>query len=140
MITKEVLRMIDLKIETAENILKYSYVLLENEFKNIQIGNDLIPLVNNSPLKKEKAERPEMNHFLLTKYNAVEENILYSSKILYELLEKEKHIDQLFLDYAKSQVIIINLNIERILYLSLTFLYSLGKVSFNQNMISRTES
>lgn len=63
MITKEVLRMIDLKIETAENILKYSYVLLENEFKNIQIGNDLIPLVNNSPLKKEKAERPEMNHF-----------------------------------------------------------------------------
>lgn len=54
MITKEVLRMIDLKIETAENILKYSYVLLENEFKNIQIGNDLIPLVNNSPLKRKR--------------------------------------------------------------------------------------
>lgn len=132
--------MIDVKIESSENILKYSYILFKKEFKSFQIGNDLIPLVNNSPLNNEKAERPKMNHFLLTKFNAVEENVLYSSKVLFELLEKEKHIDQLFLDYAKSQDLIINLNIERILYLSLTFLYSLGKVSFNQNMISRTES
>ncbi|MGG0460275.1 hypothetical protein [Priestia aryabhattai] len=132
--------MIDVNVESTENILKYSYILFKQEFKTIQIGKDFIPLVNDSPLNKKKTERTKMNHFLLTKYNAVEENVLYSSKILYELLEKEKHIDQLFLDYADSQDLIINLNIERILYLSLTFLYSLGKVSFNQNMISRTES
>ncbi|ATP92686.1 hypothetical protein CSE15_01305 [Bacillus altitudinis] len=127
------------EVESSENILKFSYILFKKSFNTIQYGNKYIPLLS-TPLNNEEEERSTMNHFLLNKFNAIEENVLYSSKVLYELLEKEKHIDQLFLDYANSQDIIINLNIERILYLSLTFLYSLGKVSFNQNMISRIES
>ncbi|TKH06148.1 hypothetical protein FC678_23710 [Peribacillus simplex] len=81
-----------------------------------------------------------MNYFLLSKYRSVEENILFTAKILYELLgEKRQHIDQLFLDFASKQNITINLNVERILYLALTFLFSLGKVAFIENMIERLD-
>ncbi|QSF42317.1 hypothetical protein ICR96_30255 (plasmid) [Priestia megaterium] len=72
----------------------------------------------------------------MSKYLSVEENVLFTAKVLFELIgNKRKHIDQLFLEFAQKQGITINLNIERILYLSLTFLYSLGKVTFNKNMI-----
>jgi hypothetical protein len=78
-----------------------------------------------------------MNFFLLSKHQTIEENVLVSSKILYELLNKKKHIDQLFLEFAKKQNIVLNLNIERVLYLSLTFLYSLDLISLQNNLVMR---
>ncbi|MBU8567674.1 hypothetical protein KM914_14755 [Virgibacillus pantothenticus] len=82
-----------------------------------------------------------MNYFLLTKYRSVEENVLFTAKVLYELIDtKSKHVDQLFLEFSDKQGITINLNIERILYLALTFLFSLGKIVFNENMIRKIEN
>ncbi|PGZ33643.1 hypothetical protein COE50_10900 [Bacillus anthracis] len=79
-----------------------------------------------------------MNYFLLSKNRSVEENVLFTAKILYELLDdKRQHVDQLFLDFAAKQDITINLNIERILYLALTFLFALGKVTIIENMIEK---
>jgi hypothetical protein len=78
-----------------------------------------------------------MDLFLLNKYQTVEENIVVTSKILYELLDNQKHVDQLFLDFANARKISLNLNIERILYLALTFLYSMGIVVSENNAIRR---
>ncbi|WP_423801814.1 ABC-three component system middle component 6 [Neobacillus sp. SAB-20_R2A] len=78
-----------------------------------------------------------MNFFLLSKHQTIEENVLVTSKILYELLNKKKHVDQLFLEFAQKQNLVLNLNIERVLYLSLTFLYSLDVISIQNNLVMR---
>ncbi|MEI2285204.1 ABC-three component system middle component 6 [Paenibacillus polysaccharolyticus] len=78
-----------------------------------------------------------MDYFLVSKHQIVEENILFTSKMLYQLLDSELHVDELFLKYASKRNIILNLNIERILYLSLTLLFAMGLISANQNMIMR---
>ncbi|OMF39021.1 hypothetical protein BK136_28055 [Paenibacillus amylolyticus] len=78
-----------------------------------------------------------MNFFLMNKYQIVEENVLVTSKILYELLDKQKHIDQLFLEFSDKRNIILNQNIERVLYLSLTFLYSFDLILLNNNLVMR---
>lgn len=80
-----------------------------------------------------------MNFFLMNKYQTVEENVLVTSKLLYELLDKEKHIDQLFLEFAQNRNILLNLNIERVLYLSLTFLYSFDLIILKNNLVMRTK-
>lgn len=73
----------------------------------------------------------------MNKYQIVEENVLVTSKILYELLDKQKHIDQLFLEFSEKRNIILNQNIERVLYLSLTFLYSFDLILMNNNLVMR---
>jgi len=80
-----------------------------------------------------------MNFFLMSKYQTVEENVLVTSKILYELLDKQKHIDQLFLEFARTRNIQLNLNIERILYLSLTLLFSFGLINLKNNLVIKEE-
>lgn len=79
-----------------------------------------------------------MDFFHLSKHQTIEENVLVSSKVLYELLTSSKHIDELFLDYAQYRSLTLSLNVERILYLSLTFLYAINKVDINNNMVTRT--
>lgn len=81
-----------------------------------------------------------MNFFLMSKYQTVEENVLVTSKILYELLDRQKHIDQLFLEFAKKRNIHLNLNIERILYLSLTLLFSFGLIDLKNNLVIKEET
>ncbi|PDY80147.1 hypothetical protein COK08_28450 [Bacillus cereus] len=81
-----------------------------------------------------------MRYFLLNKQSTVEENVLFTAKILYEQIGDSKlHIDELFLEFIKKQDITLNLNIERVLYLALTFLFTIGKIKFNDNMIERVE-
>jgi len=75
----------------------------------------------------------------MSKYQTVEENVLVTSKILYELLDKQKHIDQLFLEFARTRNIQLNLNIERILYLSLTLLFSFGLINLKNNLVIKEE-
>ncbi|MED3821326.1 MULTISPECIES: ABC-three component system middle component 6 [Priestia] len=81
-----------------------------------------------------------MNFFTLNKHQSVEENVIVTSKIIYELLESEKHIDELFLEFAQMQEITLNLNIERILYLSLTFLYAFDLITVRNNMVKRNKN
>ncbi|MGG0102361.1 ABC-three component system middle component 6 [Bacillus subtilis] len=75
------------------------------------------------------------------KYQSLEENLLYDAKVLYSLLDdnKQKHLDELFSEFAKSQGIELNVNIERILFLSLSFLYSTGLITSDSNMIKRVK-
>ncbi|WP_100399881.1 ABC-three component system middle component 6 [Bacillus sp. FJAT-44742] len=127
------------EFECSSNVLVGSCLLYKHKDNFIEFGGDLISL-KEVALKEGNFRRISMNYFLLTKYHSVEENVLFTSKILYELLEHEKHIDQLFLDFANKRNIKININIERILYLSLTFLFSLGKVKFNDHMIKRIDT
>lgn len=122
--------------EDAVQIIRYSIISYSKKHKSFSLGKECISLEDYRNTKSEGREKKHTNYFLLSKYRSVEENVLFTAKVLFELLEdKRKHIDQLFLEFAEKQGITINLNIERILYLSLTFLYSLGKVTFNKNMI-----
>ncbi|AGI27938.1 ABC-three component system middle component 6 [Bacillus subtilis] len=82
-----------------------------------------------------------MNFFTMHKYQSLEENLLYDAKVLYSLLDdnKQKHLDELFSEFAQSQGIELNVNIERILFLSLSFLYSTGLITSDSNMIKRVK-
>lgn len=75
----------------------------------------------------------------MNKYQSLEENLLYDAMILYSLLQnnKSKHIDELFSEFVKQQRIVLSVNLERILFLSLTFLYSIGLITYNNGMIKR---
>ncbi|WP_223251909.1 hypothetical protein [Bacillus atrophaeus] len=50
---------------------------------------------------------------------------------------KPKHLDELFTEFAQKQDIVLNVNIERVLFLSLSFLYSTGLIASDSNMIKR---
>lgn len=78
-----------------------------------------------------------MDFFLMSKHSTVHENVLLNAKILFELIEEQKHIDELFNDYVIKENILLNLNIERILYLSLVFLYSMGLIIVENNMVKK---
>lgn len=130
----------NLLTEDSSQVMAYSLLIYKEKYEDITLGKDCIIISDKLDSKNIILGRSKMNYFLLTKYRSVEENILFTAKILYELLGDEKrHVDQLYLDFASKQNITINLNIERILYLSLTFLFSLGKITFNENMIERVK-
>lgn len=80
-----------------------------------------------------------MNFFTMNKYQSLEENLLYDAKVLYSLLEnnKSKHVDELFSEFARKQNIILSVNIERFLFLSLSFLYATGLITSDNNMIKK---
>ncbi|WP_232724447.1 ABC-three component system middle component 6 [Geobacillus thermodenitrificans] len=81
----------------------------------------------------------EVDYFIMNKYQSLEENLLYDAKVLYGLLQenKPKHIDELFTEFAKQQGVVLSVNIERVLFLALTFLYSIGLITYNSSMIKR---
>lgn len=125
---------------TARSIFRNSVYSYLKKHKTSNSKGVVIPFVRDINLNYEKTERVDMRYFLLNKQNSVEENVLFTAKILYEQLEDTKlHIDQLFLEFVKKQNITLNLNIERILYLALTFLFSIGKINFTDNMIERVD-
>lgn len=78
-----------------------------------------------------------MDYFKINKYQLVEENIPYTAKVLYELLDKKKHVDQLFEDFSKTNNIQLSINVEKVLFLSLTFLFALGKVKVEKDLLVR---
>jgi hypothetical protein len=75
--------------------------------------------------------------FKMNKYQSVDENILYMSMQIYKLLDKSEHIDTLFDKYSKKQNTNLSVNLERLLYLALTFLYSIGMVETKGNLVRR---
>jgi hypothetical protein len=80
-----------------------------------------------------------MDFFIMSKHSTVHENVLLNAKILFELIKEQKHIDVLFSDYAAEQNIYLNLNIERILYLSLVLLYSMELIVIENNMVKKVK-
>ncbi|MGK9430215.1 hypothetical protein ACSSTO_09765 [Bacillus atrophaeus] len=78
-----------------------------------------------------------MDFFLMSKHSNVHENVLSNAKILFELIEEQKHIDELFNDYIIREKTFLNLNIERILYLSLVFLFSMELIVVENNLVKK---
>lgn len=79
-----------------------------------------------------------MSFFLINKYQTPNDNILFVSKILLDLLQDgEKHIDELFNDFSIRTKKDLNINLERTLFLSITFLYSLNIINVNNNFIKK---
>lgn len=126
--------------DSTQSIIRNSIYLYAIKNKTISFGKECISLDKYRESKKKEQGKTGMNYFLLSKYLSVEENVLFTAKVLYELLDnKRQHIDQLFLDFSYKQNITINLNVERILYLALTFLFALGKITITENMIEKIE-
>lgn len=82
-----------------------------------------------------------MNFFTIHKYQSLEENLLYDAMVLYSLLDynKSKHLDELFSEFAQRKGIVLSVNVERVLFLALTFLYSLGLITSDSNMIKKVK-
>ncbi|PDM36933.1 hypothetical protein CMV37_28240 [Bacillus cereus] len=73
-----------------------------------------------------------MDFFLLNKQFNLEDNVLWVAKTCYELLDQSYHLDELFNKYIEQEDVQLNLNLERILYLALSF-FVLFRVSKNKN-------
>ena len=74
-----------------------------------------------------------MDYFKVNKYSSVEENILYISSNIIELLKgSEKEFGKLV---EKKFCPEISVNIEMCIYLSMLFLYGIGKIEMNDKKI-----
>ena len=77
-----------------------------------------------------------MDYFKVNKYSSVEENILYISNNLIELLKgNEKEFGKLVELYEKKFCPEMNINIETSIYLAMTFLYGIGMIEVNDKKI-----
>lgn len=117
-------------------ILEYSIYEYSANFGNLRFGKGELS-VNK---KLDDSDETISKFFMLSKHKTVEENILFSAKQLFNLIsEKPKHIDELLMEYSNENSITLNLNIERIAYLALTFLYSMDEIKMNGNMIVKSK-
>ena len=77
-----------------------------------------------------------MDYFKVNKYSSVEENILYISNNIIELLKgSEKEFGKLVELYEKNYFPEINVNIETSIYLAMLFLFSIGKIEVENKKI-----
>ncbi|MHC1683151.1 MAG: ABC-three component system middle component 6 [Clostridiaceae bacterium] len=77
--------------------------------------------------------------FSINKYQSVDENIPYIAMNLYKLMERPISIDKLFEKYSKMNQIDLSLNFERLLFLALTFLFSVGLLDLSDNLVRRVK-
>lgn len=80
-----------------------------------------------------------MDLYLLNKFQSKHENILYVSRILYDLLSHPLEIDELYLKFAKKTNKNLTMEYEEILIKSLCFLYLQDLIKINENKVMRTE-
>lgn len=90
-----------------------------------------------SYLDENEAVSKLIDCFKVNKYQSIDEHILYIAMNIYKILEKPQHIDVIFDKYSKESGIELSLNLERLLYLALTFLFSVGMVDIDGNMVRR---
>lgn len=77
-----------------------------------------------------------MDYFKVNKYSAIDENILYISSNIVELLKgTEKEFGKLVEQYQKKFLPEISVNIETSIYLAMLFLYGIGKIEINDKKI-----
>lgn len=77
-----------------------------------------------------------MDYFKANKYSSVEENILYISNNIIELLKgSDKEFGKLVEQYEKKFFPEISLNIETSIYLAMLFLFGIGKIEIENKKI-----
>lgn len=77
-----------------------------------------------------------MDYFRINKYSSVDENILYISNNIIELLkEREKEFGKLVEQYEKKCIVNTSVNTETNIYLAMLFLFSIGRVKLKENKL-----
>lgn len=77
-----------------------------------------------------------MDYFRINKYSSVDENILYISNNIIELLkEREKEFGKLVEQYEKKYIVNTSVNTETNIYLAMLFLFSIGRVKLKENKL-----
>lgn len=77
-----------------------------------------------------------MDYFRINKYSSIDENILYISSNIIEILKgSDKDFGKLVEQYEKRYFSGININIEISIYLAMMFLYAIGKIEINDKKI-----
>ena len=77
-----------------------------------------------------------MDYFRINKYSSIDENILYISSNIIEILKgSEKDFGKLVEQYEKRYFSGININIEISIYLAMMFLYGIGKIEVKDKKI-----
>lgn len=70
-----------------------------------------------------------MDYFRINKYSAIDENILYISNNIIEILKcGDRDFGKLVEQYEKKYFPEISINIEISIYLAMMFLYGIGKI------------
>ena len=95
------------------------------------------PIAFVQPYISEEVDSFMIDFFKFNKYHSINENIPYTAMKLYNLLDKPKHIDILFNNYIEETNLSLSLNLERLLYLALMFLFSIGVVENDGQLIRR---
>lgn len=81
-----------------------------------------------------------MDYFRINKYSSVEENILYISSNIIELLKgTEKSFGKLVEQYESKYSRCTSINIESGIYLATLFLFGIGKIELNGKKIKLVE-
>ena len=77
-----------------------------------------------------------MDYFRINKYSSIDENILYISSNIIEILKgSDKDFGKLVEQYEKRYFSGININIEISIYLAMMFLYGIGKIEIKDRKI-----
>ena len=77
-----------------------------------------------------------MDYFKINKYSSIEENILYISKNIIELLKgSEKECGKIVELYEKKFFTEMSVNIETSIYLAILFLFGIGKIDIENKKI-----
>ena len=77
-----------------------------------------------------------MDYFKINKYSSIEENILYISKNIIELLKgSEKEFGKIVELYEKKFFTEMRVNIETSIYLAILFLFGIGKIDIENKKI-----
>lgn len=77
-----------------------------------------------------------MDYFRINKYSSIDENILYISSNIIEILKgSDKDFGKLVDQYEKRYFSGININIEISIYLAMMFLYGIGKIEIKDKKI-----
>lgn len=77
-----------------------------------------------------------MDYFRVNKYSTIDENILYISGNIVEILKgNDKDFGKLVECYEKRYFLEINVNIEMSIYLAMMFLYGIGKIEVKDKKI-----
>ena len=80
-----------------------------------------------------------MNYFRMNKYQSIHENVPYIASEIYKILFKSKALEELVNEYYRINKLRKSLNVENNIKLAIIFLYSIGKVDYNGNIIKRVE-
>ncbi|GEM_PF-1338884 len=78
-----------------------------------------------------------MDYFRVNKYSSIDENILYISSNIIEILKSgEKSFGKTMDAYQKKYGFDMSVNMELNIYLSMLFLYEIGKINFDGKKVS----